>query len=67
MIDELALSLIQAAPTVTLAFLPFYHAVGLQLVVLRSMLAPFTYVIMPRWDIDVAIEAISKYVLRRLL
>ncbi|KAI0051427.1 acetyl-CoA synthetase-like protein [Auriscalpium vulgare] len=41
-----------------LAFLPFYHAMGLHAHVMRALLTPFTIIILPRWDVRQVIKAI---------
>ncbi|KAA1476774.1 acetyl-CoA synthetase-like protein [Dentipellis sp. KUC8613] len=45
-----------------LALMPFYHAAALHLSILRSPLVPpTTTVILPRWNVDQAFEAIERY------
>ncbi|KIK61693.1 hypothetical protein GYMLUDRAFT_42715 [Collybiopsis luxurians FD-317 M1] len=46
---------------VSLAFLPMHHSYGLHAYCFRSLLAPSTYIIMPKWNIDAALRAIPKY------
>ncbi|KAF9483593.1 acetyl-CoA synthetase-like protein [Pholiota conissans] len=46
---------------VTLAFLPLHHTYGLHAYAFRSSLIPSTYVILPRWDIKLALQVIPKY------
>ncbi|KAF4577266.1 hypothetical protein EYR40_009365 [Pleurotus pulmonarius] len=44
-----------------LAFLPFHHTYGLHAFSFRPFLTPVTVVILPRWNLDLAFTAISKY------
>jgi hypothetical protein len=46
---------------VVLAFLPLHHTYGLHHYSFRSLLDPATYVIMSKWDIDLALKSIPKY------
>ncbi|KAF8887030.1 hypothetical protein CPB84DRAFT_1684829 [Gymnopilus junonius] len=46
---------------IILAFLPLHHTYGLHAYCFRPCLAPGALVIMPRWDIHVALEAIPRY------
>jgi len=46
---------------VVLACLPFYHSYGLSFYFLAPCLAPYTLVILPRWDLGSALESIPKY------
>ena len=52
---------------VSLAFLPFHHSYGLYAFCFRSLLAPNTIVILPKWNIERAIKAIEKCVMMSLL
>lgn len=47
--------------------LPLHHTGGLHLYALRSFLAPSTQVLMPKWDMNVALKAILKYAYLRCL
>lgn len=46
--------------TVALGFLPLHHTFGFGFIVLRAALAPVTYVIMPKWNADLALDLIVK-------
>ncbi|KDR83116.1 hypothetical protein GALMADRAFT_238939 [Galerina marginata CBS 339.88] len=46
---------------VTLAFLPLHHTYGLHAYCFRAFLLPSTLVILPKWDINVALDAIPRY------
>jgi len=46
---------------VVLAFLPFYHCYGLSLYSVRFLFQPRTLVIMPTWDVNMALDLIVKY------
>ncbi|KAF9072347.1 hypothetical protein BDP27DRAFT_1320771 [Rhodocollybia butyracea] len=46
---------------VSLAFLPMHHSYGLHAYCFRSLLAPATFVLMAKWNIDAALKAIPKY------
>ncbi|KAL5526526.1 hypothetical protein ACEPAF_8250 [Sanghuangporus sanghuang] len=48
-------------PARWLCFLPFYHSMGLHFFILKSLLAPNTMIVLPRWNIDQALEVIPKY------
>ena len=47
---------------VTLVSLPFYHSYGLSAFSFRAFAVPCTAVIMPKWDVNHAVELIPKYV-----
>lgn len=44
-----------------LAYLPMYHTYGLHAYCFRSFLAPATYIVIPRWNIELALKLIPKY------
>ncbi|KZS92203.1 acetyl-CoA synthetase-like protein [Sistotremastrum niveocremeum HHB9708] len=44
-----------------LAALPFSHTAGLHVLVIRALLLPNTLVILPKWDVNMAIDCIQKY------
>ncbi|KIM41001.1 hypothetical protein M413DRAFT_19093 [Hebeloma cylindrosporum] len=46
---------------ITLAFLPLHHTYGLHAYSFRACLAPSTLVILPKWDINVALKVIPRY------
>lgn len=46
---------------IAIAFLPLYHAMGLHSYVFRALLSPSTVVILPKWDVDLALSLIPKY------
>ncbi|KAF8887153.1 hypothetical protein BD779DRAFT_1672909 [Infundibulicybe gibba] len=46
---------------ITLAFLPMHHTYGLHAYNFRCFLAPSTLVILSKWNIEVALKAISKF------
>ncbi|KAF8581025.1 acetyl-CoA synthetase-like protein [Ramaria rubella] len=46
---------------VGLGFLPFFHVYGLHLLCLRAPARPTTHVLMPRWNLDLAVTCIPKY------
>ncbi|KAF5387342.1 hypothetical protein D9757_005815 [Collybiopsis confluens] len=46
---------------VSIAFLPMHHSYGLHAYCFRSLLAPTTFILMPRWDVNLALKAIPKY------
>jgi len=48
--------------SVTLAFLPLHHTYGLFVYCFRTTLLASTLVLLPKWDINVALKAIPKYV-----
>ncbi|OBZ68897.1 putative 4-coumarate--CoA ligase 1 [Grifola frondosa] len=48
-------------PNVVLAFLPFYHTYGLHYLCLRGMLAPATFVVVSKWDVDAVLSLIPKF------
>jgi len=47
---------------ITLAFLPMYHTYGLHLFVIRAFMSQNTLVFLPKWDIELALNVISKSV-----
>ncbi|EJD06537.1 acetyl-CoA synthetase-like protein [Fomitiporia mediterranea MF3/22] len=49
-----------------LCFLPFYHSMALHFFILKAVLAPSTMVVLPRWNINQALAAISKYKISHL-
>jgi hypothetical protein len=48
---------------INLAFLPLHHCYGLIGYGGRSLLSLVTLVIVPRWDLDFALELIPRYIL----
>ncbi|KAH8829590.1 hypothetical protein DL96DRAFT_1708713 [Flagelloscypha sp. PMI_526] len=46
---------------ILLAFLPMYHTYGLHIYVYRSFLSPMTLVIVPKWNVDLALKYIPKF------
>ncbi|KAJ3756236.1 hypothetical protein EV360DRAFT_95803 [Lentinula raphanica] len=48
-------------PPVCLAFLPMHHSYGLHVYCFQSLLAPVQLVMLPKWNIDLALYAIPKY------
>ncbi|KAF8581026.1 acetyl-CoA synthetase-like protein [Ramaria rubella] len=50
-----------SAIPVVLAFLPLFHSFGLHFTCLRVIARPTTIVLMPRWNLNVALAAIPKY------
>ncbi|CAG8698834.1 2205_t:CDS:10, partial [Acaulospora colombiana] len=46
---------------VLMGYLPIYHTFGLHTICLRSLLAPATIVIIPRWNTDLVLDLIPKY------
>lgn len=46
---------------VLMGYLPIYHTFGLHAICLRSLLAPSTIVIIPRWNTDLVLDLIPKY------
>ncbi|KAF5317551.1 hypothetical protein D9619_013140 [Psilocybe cf. subviscida] len=52
---------------VTLAFLPLHHTYGLHAYCYRACLAPSTLVLMPQWDVKVALNAIPRYQVSTLM
>ncbi|KAL0947846.1 hypothetical protein HGRIS_013907 [Hohenbuehelia grisea] len=52
---------------ISLAFLPFHHSYGLHAFIFKGFLAPTTFVFMDQWNIDRALEAVSKYRITNLL
>ncbi|KAF8349611.1 hypothetical protein F5887DRAFT_1235645, partial [Amanita rubescens] len=44
-----------------LAFLPIHHCYGLFYYCFRSLLIPATLIVMPSWDLDMALSLIPKY------
>ncbi|PCH40151.1 amp dependent CoA ligase [Wolfiporia cocos MD-104 SS10] len=46
---------------VGLAFLPMYHTYGLHMFCFRGFAAPATFVILPRWDLDLVLKIVPKY------
>ncbi|KAH9480790.1 putative 4-coumarate--CoA ligase 2 [Psilocybe cubensis] len=46
---------------VTLAFLPLHHTYGLHSYCFRATLMPSTLVILPKWNVKVALDAIPRY------
>ncbi|KAH8118014.1 acetyl-CoA synthetase-like protein [Phellopilus nigrolimitatus] len=51
----------ESPPRRWICFLPFYHAFGLHYYILRAFLVPNTMIILPRWNIDQALEIIPRY------
>jgi acyl-CoA synthetase (AMP-forming)/AMP-acid ligase II len=47
---------------ITLAFLPMYHTYGLHTFIIRAFITPTTYVLLKKWDIRIALSAVSKLV-----
>ena len=47
---------------VTLITMPFYHSYGLNVYCLRGFTSRSTLIIMPRWDMKLALNLIPKYV-----
>ncbi|OCH91856.1 acetyl-CoA synthetase-like protein [Obba rivulosa] len=52
---------------IVLAFLPFYHSYALQLVCMRGIREPATFVVLPKWNLDLVIKVVSKYKINSLL
>jgi acyl-CoA synthetase (AMP-forming)/AMP-acid ligase II len=52
---------------VTLAFLPLHHTYGLHAYCFRACLTQNTFVIMSKWDIELAFKAIPKYKVSTLM
>ncbi|KZS92177.1 amp dependent CoA ligase [Sistotremastrum niveocremeum HHB9708] len=50
----------------TLAVLPFSHTYALHILILRPLLAPSTIVVLPKWDVNLAIDTIQKYKINSL-
>ncbi|THH20611.1 hypothetical protein EW146_g812 [Bondarzewia mesenterica] len=50
-----------------MALVPFYHSMGLQAYILRTLLAPTTVIILPKWDIDLMLSLVPKYRVSHLL
>lgn len=44
-----------------LGFLPIYHSYGLYVYVFRSLVTGSTIILMPRWNLPLALESIPKY------
>ena len=72
-VDSITNSLLQPPKPLTtdgigvaLAFLPFYHTYGLHGTMFRFVV-PFTHLIMPRWDLDLALDLIQKSVFLNLI
>ena len=49
---------------VTLITMPFYHSYGLNVYCLRGFARPSTLIVMPKWDVKLALNLIPKYVHR---
>ncbi|KAK7444312.1 hypothetical protein VKT23_015324 [Stygiomarasmius scandens] len=47
--------------SITLAFLPLHHSYGLHAYCFRSFFAPSTYVLLSKWNVDLALKVIPKY------
>jgi len=46
---------------ISLGFLPLFHAMALHYLCLKTPLRSTTVVLMPRWDLDLALKSIPKY------
>ncbi|KAF5332375.1 hypothetical protein D9758_016950 [Tetrapyrgos nigripes] len=44
-----------------LAFLPLHHSYGLHAYCFRAFFLPTTYVLLPKWNVDLALKVIPKY------
>jgi len=49
------------SPGVALAFLPMYHTYGLHMFCFRGFWVPLTFVIVPKWDINLVLKLVPKY------
>nr|BAR45486.1 long chain acyl-CoA synthetase [Gelatoporia subvermispora] len=49
-----------------LAFLPFYHSYALQLVCMRGIREPATFVVLPTWNLDLVVKVVPKYKINAL-
>lgn len=52
-----------AKPPVQLVFLPFYHTYGFHMAHFRFFTVPMTYLIVPKWDVELVLRAIPKCVI----
>ncbi|KAI0086557.1 amp dependent CoA ligase [Irpex rosettiformis] len=50
-----------AKPPVQLVFLPFHHTYGFHMACFRFFTNPMTYLIIPKWDVELVLRAIPKY------
>ena len=48
-------------PATTLGVIPMYHSYGMLLYILRINLAPITSIMLPKWDVELALKSIEKY------
>ncbi|THG94995.1 hypothetical protein EW026_g6575 [Hermanssonia centrifuga] len=55
-----------ASPPVWLLFLPFYHTYGVHMACFRSFARPMTYVVVPKWDADLVLRSIPKFLVNVL-
>ncbi|GJJ15935.1 hypothetical protein Clacol_010214 [Clathrus columnatus] len=46
---------------VVLGFLPLYHAYGVHVLCLRAPARPATVILMPKWNLDMVLDAIPRY------
>jgi acyl-CoA synthetase (AMP-forming)/AMP-acid ligase II len=54
------LQTLEKIPT-SLGFLPMYHCYGLQNYSFRTFFSPTTQILMPKWDVEAALQAIQRY------
>lgn len=47
-------------PLVSLTVLPFYHTYGVHMACFRYFTTPATYVIVPRWDVELVLRSIPR-------
>lgn len=62
--DLLNVRILQAPPPpkppVWLLFLPMYHTYGLHMACFRQFFIPYTYVIIPKWDVNLVLKIVPK-------
>ncbi|CCM01886.1 uncharacterized protein FIBRA_03957 [Fibroporia radiculosa] len=50
-----------AGPVKVLAFLPMYHSYGLHMFGIRGFWSPLTFILIPKWDLDVLCKVVPQY------
>ncbi|KAI0587235.1 CaiC, Acyl-CoA synthetases (AMP-forming)AMP-acid ligases II [Pyrenophora tritici-repentis] len=48
-------------PAAMLGVIPMYHSYGMLLYILRVNMAPITSIMLPKWDVELALKSIEKY------
>ncbi|KAJ3555619.1 hypothetical protein NM688_g2475 [Phlebia brevispora] len=54
------------SPPIWLLFLPFYHTYGVHMACFRNFISASTYVVVPKWDIELVLRSIQRFAVQVL-